>query len=77
MKMTDSGMTGRGRCILLVASLWMLLGACTQISHLFAVTQPLDRPVDRQQQAIVSRMQAIVQPDLRDNLNSSLPTLRG
>nr|MBA3753437.1 hypothetical protein [Nitrospira sp.] len=55
---------------------WLLLNACTQISHLFSVTTPPNRPVDRQQQAIVSRMQAMVEPDLRDNLSTSIPAIR-
>lgn len=71
-----SSLSTRRLSLLPLAGLWLLLGACTQISHLFAVTQPLDRPIDRQQQAVVSRMQAIVEPELRDNLNSSLPTVR-
>ncbi|MCE3224028.1 MAG: hypothetical protein K0S58_2208 [Nitrospira sp.] len=66
----------RGRGLLALAGLCFLLGACSQMAHLFAVTQPLDRPVDRQQQAVVSKMQAIAEPDLRDNLNAGLPAVR-
>jgi hypothetical protein len=53
----------------------MLLGGCAQLSHLFSVT-PREPAVDRQQQAIVPRMQAVVEPELRDNLTTSLSTVR-
>ena len=58
-----------------LTSLWLLLGACTSLSHLFSPTLP-ERVVDRQQLAIVSRMHVIVEPELRDNLNTNLPTVR-
>lgn len=57
-------------------SLWLTVGGCSQIAHLFAVTQPADRSVDRQQQAVVTRLKATVEPDLHDNLNTSLPAVR-
>jgi hypothetical protein len=61
--------------VLLSASLCLLLGACIPLSQLFSVTPP-ERIADRQEHAIVPRMQAIIEPELRDNLNNSLPAVR-
>ena len=68
--------TGRWLSLMAMVGLWLLLGACTKISQLFSVTPPPDRPADRSQQAIVPRMQGVVEPDLRDNLNTGLPAAR-
>lgn len=76
VKRDRNGAAGRWVSLLSVFSLCIVLGACTQISHLFSVTQPLDRRADREQQAIVARMQAVVEPELRDNLNVNLPAVR-
>ena len=76
MRLDSCCVTGRLLSLVAMAGLLLLLGACTQTSHLFSVTRPPDRLVDRQQQAIVSRMRAIAEPDLRDNLNSGLPAVR-
>lgn len=53
-----------------------MLEGCAQISHLFAVTQPSNQPVDRQQQAMVARLKPVIEPELRDNLNVMLPVVR-
>ena len=62
--------------LLVLLSLWIMLGGCAQISHLFAVTQPSDQPVDRQQQAMVARLKPVIEPELGDNLNVMLPAVR-
>lgn len=62
--------------LLLTMSLCLVFGGCAHISQLFSVTQPSGRPVDRQQQALLSRLAGVVEPDLRDNLNSTLPGVR-
>jgi hypothetical protein len=54
----------------------MTLGGCAQIAQLFAVTPPAGHPLNRQEQALVTRLKAAVEPDLGDNLNSTLPALR-
>ncbi|WHZ14492.1 MAG: hypothetical protein OJF52_001330 [Nitrospira sp.] len=68
---------GQGRRLSFVVTmgLWLMLGGCANISSWFAATQPQERPVDRQQQAVIPRLQPLVGPDLRDNLNTSLPAL--
>ena len=67
---------GRLLSLVVTMSLCLAFGGCAQIAHLFAVTQPSDQPVDRQQQAIVTRLKALVEPDLQDNLNTALPAVR-
>jgi hypothetical protein len=67
---------GRLLSVVVTMSLCLAFGGCAQIAHLFAVTQPSDQPVDRQQQAIVARLKALVEPDLQDNLNTALPAVR-
>ncbi len=62
--------------LLVLLSLWIMLGGCARISHLFAVTQPSDQPVDRQQQAMVARLKPVIEPELGDNLNVMLPAVR-
>ena len=62
--------------LLLLLILPLLVGGCARLSALFAVTTPPDQGIDRQQQAIVARLQTIVEPELRDNLNVSLPAVR-
>ena len=56
--------------------LWLMLGGCAQISHVFSVTNPPGRAVDRQQSALIPRMQELVEPDLRDNLSTNRPAVR-
>ena len=67
---------GRLLNLLLTVSLCLAVGGCAKFTQLFAVTHPSDQPVDRQQQAIVTRLKAIVEPDLQDNLNTALPAVR-
>ncbi len=73
---TFYGILHRPLGLLLTMSLWLLLGGCAQLGHLFAVTESADHPVDRQQQAIVTRLKAVVEPELRDNLTRTLPAVR-
>ncbi|MBX3369781.1 MAG: hypothetical protein KF793_05260 [Nitrospira sp.] len=61
-------------CALL--SLWTLLSGCAQLSKLFAVTPPAEQQVNRQQQAMVGRLAPLIEPELQDNLNVLLPTVR-
>ena len=70
------GGLNRGLSLLILLSLWTMLGGCAQISRLFAVTPSSDHPVDRQQQAIVARLKPAIEADLRDNLNAMLPAVR-
>lgn len=62
--------------LLLTVSLCLAVGGCAEFSQLFAVTQPSDQPVNRQQQAIVARLKALVEPDLQDNLTTAHPAVR-
>ena len=68
--------TSRVASLVPLMALWLLMGGCGQITHLFSATRTPDRPLDRAQQALTARMQAIVEPDLRDNLNTALPAVR-
>ncbi|MBL8071713.1 MAG: hypothetical protein JNM35_11515, partial [Nitrospira sp.] len=67
---------GRLLNLLLTVSLCLAVGGCAKFSQLFAVTQPSDQPVNRQQQAIVARLKALVEPDLQDNLTTAHPAVR-
>ena len=62
--------------LLMVLALSVLLGGCARLSTLFAVTPPPDQQIDRQQQAMVTRLKNLVEPELQDNLNVTLPALR-
>ena len=68
--------TSRLAPLMPLLALWLLMGGCAQITHLFSATRTPDRPLDRGQQALMLRMRAIVEPDLRDNLNTALPAVR-
>ena len=62
--------------LLMVLALAILLGGCAKLSTLFAVTPPPDQQIDRQELAVVARLKDLVEPELQDNLNVTLPALR-